>query len=31
MTFADAALKFDHPPAAFLMMGLNGLSAFSPP
>ena len=27
MTFADAALKFDHPPAAFLMMGLNGLSA----
>ncbi|MBM3565842.1 MAG: cytochrome C oxidase subunit I [Alphaproteobacteria bacterium] len=27
MTFADAALKFDHPPAAFMMMGLNGLSA----
>ncbi|MBM3950139.1 MAG: cytochrome C oxidase subunit I [Rhodospirillales bacterium] len=27
MTFADAALKFEHPPAAFLMMGLNGLSA----
>jgi cytochrome c oxidase subunit 1 len=27
MTFADAALKFEYPPAAFLMMGLNGLSA----
>lgn len=27
MTFSDAALPFDHPPAAFLMMGLNGLSA----
>ncbi|MDH3671221.1 MAG: cbb3-type cytochrome c oxidase subunit I [Gammaproteobacteria bacterium] len=27
MTFADAALKFDYPEAAFLMMGLNGLSA----
>lgn len=27
MTFSDAALAFDHPPAAFLMMGLNGLSA----
>jgi len=27
MTFSDAALKFDHPPAAFLMMGLNGISA----
>jgi cytochrome c oxidase subunit 1 len=25
--FADAALKFDYPEAAFLMMGLNGLSA----
>jgi len=27
MTFADAALSFDHPPAAFLMMGLNGIFA----
>jgi cytochrome c oxidase subunit I len=27
MTFADATLSFDHPPAAFLMMGLNGISA----
>ena len=27
ITFADAALKFDYPEAAFLMMGLNGLSA----
>jgi cytochrome c oxidase subunit 1 len=27
MTFADAVLKFDYPPAAFLLMGLNGLSA----
>jgi len=27
ITFADAALKFDYPPAAFMMMGLNGLSA----
>jgi cytochrome c oxidase subunit 1 len=27
MTFADATLSFDHPPAAFLMMGLNGMSA----
>ncbi len=27
MTFADAALKFEYPPAAFLMMGLNGVSA----
>ncbi len=27
MTFADAVLKFEHPEAAFLMMGLNGLSA----
>lgn len=27
MTFSDAALPFDHPPAAFLMMGLNGISA----
>ena len=27
MTFADAALKFEYPPAAFLMMGLNGISA----
>jgi len=24
--FADAALSFDYPPAAYLMMGLNGLS-----
>jgi len=27
MTFSDAALNFDVPPAAFLMMGLNGISA----
>lgn len=27
ITFADAALGFDYPAAAFLMMGLNGLSA----
>ena len=27
ITFADASLKFDYPEAAFLMMGLNGLSA----
>ncbi len=27
MTFADSALQFDYPAAAFLMMGLNGLSA----
>jgi len=27
MTFADATLSFDHPPAAFLMMGLNGIFA----
>ncbi len=27
ITFADAPLKFDYPEAAFLMMGLNGLSA----
>ena len=27
ITFADAVLTFDYPPAAFLMMGLNGLSA----
>jgi cytochrome c oxidase subunit 1 len=27
ITFADAALSFDYPAAAFLMMGLNGLSA----
>jgi cytochrome c oxidase subunit 1 len=27
ITFADALLKFDYPEAAFLMMGLNGLSA----
>ncbi|MCC7017761.1 MAG: cbb3-type cytochrome c oxidase subunit I [Rhodospirillales bacterium] len=27
MTFADAVLKFEYPPAAFLMMGLNGISA----
>lgn len=25
MTFTDAALTFDYPPAAFLMMGLNGV------
>jgi cytochrome c oxidase subunit 1 len=27
MTFADAQLPFDYPSAAFLMMGLNGMSA----
>ena len=27
MTFADAVLPFDYPSAAFMMMGLNGLSA----
>jgi cytochrome c oxidase subunit 1 len=27
ITFADAILKYDYPGAAFLMMGLNGLSA----
>ncbi len=27
MTFADAALQFDYPGAAFLMMGMNGLFA----
>jgi len=27
ITFSDAQLTFDYPPAAFLMMGLNGLSA----
>ena len=27
MTFADAALPFDYPSAAFLMMGLNGMFA----
>ena len=27
MTFSDAPLNFDVPPAAFLMMGLNGISA----
>jgi len=27
MTFGDATLSFDYPPAAFLMMGLNGLFA----
>jgi cytochrome c oxidase subunit 1 len=27
ITFADAALSFDYPAAAFLMMGLNGISA----
>jgi cytochrome c oxidase subunit 1 len=27
MTFADSVLKFEHSPAAFLMMGLNGISA----
>jgi len=27
MAFADASLAFDYPPAAFLMMGLNGVSA----
>ena len=25
MTFSDAAVGFEHPPAAFLMMGLNGI------
>ncbi len=27
ITFSDAALSFDYPAAAFLMLGLNGLSA----
>jgi cytochrome c oxidase subunit 1 len=27
ITFADASLPFDYPGAAFLMMGLNGMSA----
>jgi len=27
ITFADAAMSFEYPPAAFLMMGLNGMSA----
>jgi cytochrome c oxidase subunit 1 len=27
ITFADATLTFEYPPAAFLMMGLNGMSA----
>lgn len=27
ITFSDAAMTFDYPPTAFLMMGLNGLSA----
>ncbi len=27
MTFSDAVLSFDYPPSAFLMMGLNGISA----
>lgn len=27
ITFADAAMSFEYPPTAFLMMGLNGLSA----
>jgi len=27
MTFGDATLSFDYPPAAFLMMGLNGIFA----
>ncbi len=27
ITFSDASLNFDLPPAAFLMMGLNGISA----
>jgi cytochrome c oxidase subunit 1 len=27
ITFSDAVLSFDYPPAAFLMMGLNGISA----
>ncbi len=26
ITFSDAALSFDYPPAAFLMLGLNGLA-----
>lgn len=26
ITFSDATLSFDYPPAAFLMLGLNGLS-----
>lgn len=26
ITFSDAALSFDYPPAAFLMLGLNGMS-----
>ncbi|MGI9378659.1 MAG: cbb3-type cytochrome c oxidase subunit I [Methyloligellaceae bacterium] len=26
ITFSDAALSFDYPPAAFLMLGLNGIS-----
>ena len=27
MTFSDAVISFDYPPAAFLMMGLNGIFA----
>jgi len=27
MTFSDAPVSFDHPPAAFMMMGLNGVFA----
>ena len=27
MSFGDATLSFDYPPTAFLMMGLNGISA----
>ncbi len=27
ITFADAAMSFEYPPAAFLMMALNGISA----
>jgi len=27
MAFSDAAMSFDYPPAAFLMMALNGISA----
>ncbi len=27
MAFSDAAISFDYPPAAFLMMALNGISA----
>ena len=27
ISFTDAVLSFDYPPAAFLMLGLNGLSA----